>query len=121
MNSITYTESGNEEFSGKPIISRTKGMTPYAAPSVNAELDKRKFTSGKTGLSRTTPSPKIYGRLPYHSRPFLESPHLNLATLTGILRGLNPNNNWVACPKCNEDWNRLTPNGMCAVCDPEKE
>jgi hypothetical protein len=28
---------------------------------------------------------------------------------------------WVKCPKCNVEWNRLTPNGICYDCDPAEQ
>lgn len=88
----------------------------------NAELDKTKSTNGKIGRSTTSENQttKLTGDFPKQpSDPWVaQIKRSNSIALTRILRSLQPlNGNWVQCPKCCKDWNRLTPKGVCLDCE----
>ncbi len=126
MNLTNSIDDGNVKFSGKPttwkVPDTIKSAIPPRDAGVNAEPDKKKSTSGKTGLLTTTiyPTTKDIGE--YRHRPLHESPRLNKIALQKILTKLSLNNGpSVLCPKCSKEWNRLTPNGICYDCDPVEQ
>lgn len=122
---MNSTNAMNETSSGKPTISKTSDIKLSASPEtdqsgVSAELDKKKSTNGKTGLSTTTIKLRKTGIGEFRLKPFLESPLRNKQALEKIIKRLDTGT-WVKCPKCAEEWNRLTPNGICYNCDPVEQ
>lgn len=44
----------------------------------------------------------------------------NKKALEGILKSLAPQGEFVKCPVCSGEWNKLTPEGMCFDCQESK-
>lgn len=126
MKLTASTENGNELFSGKPMKLRTNDTTQSVqersrlGTGANVENGKTKYGNGKIGSLKITTRLKTNEIGEYQFQSFRKSPYRNAKILERIIKRLDTGE-WVKCPVCTVEWNRLTPNGICYNCDPVEQ